>query len=119
MNKHLEYPVIFCHLRPNNDFFYHIYFTLLFYSFLDIILQPSPAITYRSIGGILDFYVFLGPTPDAVVEQYSAVIGRSFLPPYWTLGFHLCRWGYNSTKEMKKVIKRMEDAGFPYVSGIP
>lgn len=59
---------------------------------VDIILQPTPAVTFRTIGGVLDFYFFLGPTPSAVISQYTEVIGKPFMPPYWGLGFHLCRY---------------------------
>ncbi|XP_012560121.2 lysosomal alpha-glucosidase isoform X1 [Hydra vulgaris] len=74
---------------------------------MDIILQPTPAITYRTIGGILDFYIFLGPTVNDVVSQYTKIVGRPIMPPYWSLGFHLCRWGYNSLNEMNAVRNRM------------
>lgn len=30
-------------------------------------------LTYRTIGGVLDFYVFLGPTPENVIKQYTQV----------------------------------------------
>jgi hypothetical protein len=36
-----------------------------------------PALTYRTIGGILDFYMFFGPTPEHVVQQYTKVTAFS------------------------------------------
>ena len=33
-----------------------------------------------------------------VVSQYTEAVGRYYVPPYWALGFHLCRWGYNRCK---------------------
>jgi alpha-glucosidase (family GH31 glycosyl hydrolase) len=42
--------------------------------------------TIRTIGGILDLYLFLGPSPEAVVSQYTEAVGRYYVPPYWALG---------------------------------
>ena len=86
---------------------------LLFISEVEI--QPSPALAYRTIGGILDFYIFTGPTSDKVVQQYTELIGRPFMPPLWSLGFHLCRWDYGGTAGLKKVIQRMRSANMPFV----
>ncbi|KAK9880759.1 hypothetical protein WA026_013081 [Henosepilachna vigintioctopunctata] len=80
---------------------------------MDLILQPTPSLTYRTIGGILDFYIFLGPTPSDVLKQYQNVIGKPKMPPYWSLGFHLCRWGIDSLENTKQVLKRNLDAGIP------
>lgn len=44
-----------------------------FFFFSDVSLSPNPSLTFRTIGGILDFYVFLGPTPENVVQQYTEV----------------------------------------------
>ena len=35
------------------------------------------------------------------------------MPPYWALGFHLCRFGYNSISNMEMVRKRMSDNQIP------
>ncbi|EEZ99945.2 lysosomal alpha-glucosidase [Tribolium castaneum] len=80
---------------------------------MDVILQPTPAITFRPIGGVLDFYFFLGPTPSDVISQYTDLIGRPFMPPYWGLGFHLCRFGYKTLNRTKLVMQRNIDAGIP------
>ena len=41
--------------------------------------------------------------------------GYPMMPPYWALGFHLCRWGYRSTNETRSIAKRMREAKFPLV----
>ncbi|XP_045766526.1 uncharacterized protein LOC123868162 [Maniola jurtina] len=73
---------------------------------MDIVLQPTPAITYRTLGGMLNFYIFLGPTPQDVVSQYTALIGRPFMPPYWSLGFHLCKYNYGSLNVTREVMEK-------------
>jgi lysosomal alpha-glucosidase len=42
---------------------------------MDVDLQPLPALTYTTIGGIIDLYIFTGPTVQNVIEQYWNIIG--------------------------------------------
>ncbi|XP_060910669.1 lysosomal alpha-glucosidase [Labrus mixtus] len=88
-------------------------FFLLNSNAMDVALQPAPALTWRTIGGILDFYLFLGPDPAAVIEQYIEVIGFPAMPIYWALGYHLCRWGYNTSDSTWEVVKRLRNYGIP------
>lgn len=60
-------------------------------------------------------YMFMGPSPSEVIQQYTEVIGRSFMPPYWSLGFHVCKFGYKSVNETMDVVKRMKEAKIPQV----
>uniref|UniRef100_A0A4W6DRM1 Lysosomal alpha-glucosidase n=1 Tax=Lates calcarifer TaxID=8187 RepID=A0A4W6DRM1_LATCA len=80
---------------------------------IEVILQPTPALTWVSTGGVLDLYIFLGPDPQSVTRQYLQVIGYPMMPPYWSLGFHLCRWGYTTTNTTRRVAQRMHNANFP------
>uniref|UniRef100_A0A671L3E9 alpha-glucosidase n=1 Tax=Sinocyclocheilus anshuiensis TaxID=1608454 RepID=A0A671L3E9_9TELE len=81
---------------------------------MEVTIQPAPAVTFRTIGGVLDFYILVGETPEAVVDEFTKLIGRPFIPPYWSLGFQLSRWDYGSLEEVKKVVERNRQADLPY-----
>ncbi|CAF3659693.1 unnamed protein product [Rotaria sp. Silwood1] len=59
---------------PNNQTSAHGQF-FLNSNAMDIDLQPLPALTYTTIGGIIDLYIFTGPTVQNVIEQYWDIIG--------------------------------------------
>ena len=52
---------------------------------IDMVLTAD-RLQFRAIGGVLDLYFFIGPTPLAVLGQLTSIIGRPVMPPYWSLG---------------------------------
>lgn len=43
-------------------------------------------------GGQYTEYIFAGPSIAKILGQYTALTGRTELPPMWALGYHQCRW---------------------------
>ncbi|CAN7938136.1 unnamed protein product, partial [Ixodes hexagonus] len=80
---------------------------------MEILVQPTPAATFRTIGGILDLFVFVGPTPAKVVQQFQNVVGLPAMPPYWSLGFHLCRYNYGSLNKTRFIMEKNIEAMIP------
>lgn len=64
-------------------------------------------------GGPLIYYVFTGPTPRAVLERYTELTGRIWLPPRWALGFHQSRWGYKTADEVLALARTFRERGLP------
>lgn len=80
---------------------------------MEAILSPGKVLVWRSIGGQLDFYINLGSSPQEAVSRYVSLVGKPPLPPYWSLGFHLCRYGYNNLTTMKNTYNRMKQNSIP------
>lgn len=71
-------------------------------------------ITYKVIGGVLDFRFFLGEqSPETTVEKLNFYSGRAEIPPFWGLGFHQCRWGYKNITYLIDVLFNYEKNGIP------
>ncbi|KAH9371105.1 hypothetical protein HPB48_015670 [Haemaphysalis longicornis] len=108
-NLYGSHPMYMCIEKDNNA---HAVL-LLNSNAMEVQLQPTPAVTFRTTGGVFDFYFFLGPTPEDVVRQYTEAVGRPLMPPYWSLGFHLGRWGYRTTEYVQDTQKKMRDMNMP------
>ena len=77
------------------------------------ISEKNDRIVFKTIGGIIDLYVFTGPAPADVLSQYLTVVGKPTMMPYWSLGFHSSKYGYTSIYEVEQVVANYSAAGIP------
>ena len=68
---------------------------------------------FFSESGVLDMFVFLGPTATRNMERYTSLVGRTALPQYFALAYHQCRWNYFSDTDVKDVTTRFDRADIP------
>ena len=84
---------------------------------MDVVIDKDQAGTqyleYNTLGGVLDFWFFAGPSPVEVARQYAEVAGLPAMMPYWSLGFHQCRYGYQDAFEVAEVVHNYSVAGIP------
>ncbi|HKJ28242.1 MAG TPA: TIM-barrel domain-containing protein [Anaerolineales bacterium] len=67
---------------------------------------------FQFVNGALRLYFIEGP-PAQTVEEFTRITGRPLMPPRWSLGFHNCRWGYESAEEVKKVVAGFKEHKLP------
>jgi alpha-glucosidase len=63
--------------------------------------------------GALSYYVFIGEDVNTVMRRYTAVTGRSPLPPLWAIGYHQCRYSYMNQEEVLTVARQLREKNIP------
>jgi alpha 1,3-glucosidase len=67
-----------------------------------------------SESGLLDVFVFLGPTPKDITKAYGELTGTTAMPQEFSIGYHQCRWNYVSDDDVKDVDRKMDKFKIPY-----
>ena len=65
--------------------------------------KDNVVLTHKTIGGIIDYYLIVDNSPENVLRDIHYLIGKPILPPFWSLGYHQCRWGFHNFSEFKNV----------------
>jgi alpha-glucosidase len=69
--------------------------------------------SYEAAEGDLDAWFLAGPEPAQVLERYTWLTGRPFLPPLWSVGVHQSRYSYMSQAEVSRVAAGFRKRGLP------
>ncbi|WP_217586520.1 glycoside hydrolase family 31 protein [Lentibacillus saliphilus] len=69
--------------------------------------------TFSAEGGQLDYYIFAGPDPKSVLEQYTYLTGRIPLPSKWSLGYHQSRYSYETEEEVRALAQQFVEKDIP------
>ncbi|MBL7137671.1 MAG: glycoside hydrolase family 31 protein [Bacteroidales bacterium] len=68
---------------------------------------------FSAEGGELDYYFFGKNSVAGIIEDYTWLTGRMELPPYWSLGYQQCRWGYYPELEVTSLARKFRDKQIP------
>ena len=78
--------------------------------------SATPTATYSSITPekfALDLYIITADSLKAIVGEFRALIGKSYIPPKWAFGYGQSRWGYVNESDIIAVADNTESARIP------
>ncbi len=82
---------------------YGIFLDNTFRSSFDFGKESRDYYSFGADAGPLDYYFIYGPAPKQVVEQYTALTGRTPLPPLFALGYQQSRYSYYPEKRVLEI----------------
>lgn len=101
----------FMALRPGLG--YGVFLNSTFWSQFDMGASKPGIWQMRTQEPQLDYYLIYGPTPQQILATYTELTGRMPLPPKWALGYHQCRWSYESEAIVRELAQEFRQRSIP------
>ncbi|MGA7932990.1 MAG: glycoside hydrolase family 31 protein [Kovacikia sp.] len=101
----------FIALRP--ELSYGIFLNSSFWSQFDLGAQKYGTWQMTTRAPELDYYIIYGPAPAQILATYAELTGYMPLPPKWALGYHQCRWSYESEEVVRELARTFRQRRIP------
>ncbi len=76
-------------------------------------LNAPPSFWFGADQGVPAFYVIAGDSAASVTQRLQRLVGKTPLPPLWSLGHHQCRWGYCGPRDLERLDAAFTEHAFP------
>ena len=61
----------------------------------------------------IDVYIIEGGSPLEIVKEFRQLIGKSYIPPRWAMGYMQSRWSYYTSDAVREVANKYREADIP------
>jgi len=92
---------------------YGIYFDNTYRSFFDFGCAREDSYLFGSTGGELRYYFFYGPDIKKIIENYTDITGKPFMPPMWALGHQISRYSYYPQERVLEIARELRARQIP------
>lgn len=95
---------------------YGVFFDNTWRSHFDMGKTDPRRYSFGADGGELNYYVFTGGaerSPANVLRDYTALTGRTALPPLWALGYQQSRYSYMSQAKVEEIARTFREKKIP------
>jgi alpha-glucosidase len=92
---------------------YGVFFDNTYRSSFDFGKESPDYLSFGAEGGELNYYFIAGPEPKKIVQQFTALVGRTPLPPLWSLGYQQSRYSYYPEARAREIVQTLRDKKIP------
>lgn len=92
---------------------YGIFFDNTYRSTFDFGSESPGMYSFGAAGGELNYYFIAGPAPASVIERFTELVGRTPLPPLWSLGYQQSRYSYSPEKKVLFIADNFRERHIP------
>ena len=82
-------------------------------TYINTISDDNVLLEHRTIGGVIDYYLYYDEDPDKVLIKIHDIVGQPLMPPFWSFGFHQSRYGYLNIMDFIQVRYDYTDKNLP------